>query len=161
MCICQRIEEGEQYNQCRQSGDGGRIDTGKLTDEKFCRRFALGGILHQFQYTGKSTFLEGFGDLDAYDFVGRNHSGKHFPALADVAGNTFSRQCGGVEGGNFVQHRSVQGDALSGFYFDGFAYLHTLGASTSVLPFLMTVAVSGRTSSRALMLRLALSTALS
>ncbi len=128
MCICQRIEEGEQYNQCRQSGDGGRIDTGKLTDEKFCRRFALGGILHQFQYTGKSTFLEGFGDLDAYDFVGRNHSGKHFPALADVAGNTFSRQCGGVEGGNFVQHRSVQGDALSGFYFDGFAYLHTLGS---------------------------------
>ena len=66
--------------------------------------------------------------MDAHDFVGRNHSGKHFFVPADVAGDTFPRQCGGVEGSGFAQHRSIQGDAFPGFNLDGFTYLYPLGS---------------------------------
>ena len=121
----QHISDGGQHRQ-QQRGDTDqrRVDLGELGDKVLRLGFPGAGFLYQFQNLGYSRLTKLLGGSDLQNTGHIDAAADDLVIHSGLTGQTFTSQCGGVQGGITLNDDAVNGDFFAGLHHDHSADLH-------------------------------------
>ena len=104
----------------------GSVIPGKAGDEVLAGGLFLPGVFHQVQNLGHGGLLAGPGDPHPQEARLVYAAADHIVPGFHVPGHGLAGEGGGVQGGDTLQHRAVQGHPLAGLHHDDGPHLHVL-----------------------------------